>query len=46
MEDWQRLANDPVTNNIGYANNYKGKIVKLEIDPNYFYKGEASGLPV
>lgn len=46
MEDWQRLANDPVTNNIGYANNYKGRIVKLEIDPNYFYKGEASGLPV
>ena len=46
MEDWQRLANDPVTNNIGYANNYKGRIVKLEIDPNYFYKNETSGLPI
>jgi hypothetical protein len=30
---WQRLVNDPVTNNSGYASDYKGKIIKLEIDP-------------
>lgn len=31
---WQRLVNDPVTNNHGYAQDYKGKIIKLEFDPN------------
>lgn len=37
FKNWQRLANDPVTNNIGYQNKYKGMIVKLEIDPNVFH---------
>ncbi len=36
---WQKLQNDPVTNNIGYANKYKGIIVKLDMDPNVFHDG-------
>lgn len=38
LHNWQKLANDSVTNNIGYQNKYKGLIVKLEIDPNVFHK--------
>ncbi len=37
--NWQKLQNDPVTNNIGYANKYKGVIVKLDLDPNVFHEG-------
>ncbi len=38
---WQKIQNDPVTNNIGYQQDYKGVIVKLELDPNIF--GQESG---
>lgn len=38
LHNWQKLANDSVTNNIGYQNKYKGLIIKLEIDPNVFHK--------
>ena len=39
MNYWQRLQNDSVTHNIGYMQNYKGLIVKLELDPNVFFDG-------
>lgn len=37
LNQWQKVANDPVTNNIGYQNKYKGVIVKLDVDPNVIF---------
>lgn len=40
MLQWQKLQNDPVTNTIGYQQDYKGVIIKLEVDPNIFGQSE------
>lgn len=44
--NWQKLANDGVTNNIGYQNKYKGLILKLELDPNVFHDDTGEMLSV
>lgn len=41
---WQKLVNDPVTNAQGYASDYKGKIIKLEFDPNIMGTSDVSDL--
>ncbi len=46
FKNWQKLANDPVTNNIGYQNKYKGLIIKLEVDPNVFFDNNTEMLDI
>ena len=46
MKYWQTLQNDSVTHNIGYMANYKGLMVKLDLDPNVFLEESPDQLPI